>query len=104
MEENEKLGMASKLKSAFQFTKKHWMFFNNFLFLGSEIIDIMFVVTLFLNRLYWFGCICLSADLLPALVYMMHRYHHEKSWKVLVRIILGNSKLCSQKFQLDLGR
>ena len=80
-------GTASKLKSAYQFAKKHWMFFNNFLFLGSEIIDLMFVVTLFVNKLYWFGCIYLSADILPAIVYMRHRFHQEKSWKVLVKIL-----------------
>ena len=81
----EKLGVSSKLSSAFQFAKRHWMFFNNFLFLLSEILDIMFVITLFLNKLYWFGCIYLAADILPALVYMSYRFHQEKSWKVLVQ-------------------
>ena len=89
--------MASRLRSAFRFAARHWMFFSNFLFLGSEIIDIMFVVTLFLNRLYWFGCIYLSADILPALVYMRHRFRQERSWRVVVHISIENV----EHFRLD---
>jgi len=64
------------------------MFFKNIVFLIGEIIDLVFVVTLFMRGQFWFGAMYLSADILPAIVFMYHWYmlQEEKNWKFLVNL------------------
>ena len=74
-----------------EYARKHWLCFTTLTVVIDQLTDIAVFVTLFVLKQYWFAGLYLSVDLLPAMVFMLHKYKTEKSWKVLVSILVTNS-------------
>ena len=75
--------------------RRHLSVFGLLFLLLDQAYDLVLVVELIILGQFWFAILLVVLDFLPAMVFIIHSWKTEKSWKVIVSGTKNSwSKVC----------